>query len=298
MKRQREFYRHVLALPGRHVNRTAAQPVGHQRTGVDVVGVIIFSLSAAVNLVRSSCPLGVVSGSFQATGQSAGVIATLYVSHASAKADSICSNHSAARSLVGADHAVELVAAFVEIEGAQVNPGASTHTLVNGKLCSFALVINDVSCIAHALGERLVAYVDCVFAGFLETGLVANQTGLLALGSLCLSHGSHEERIFPILQSGAVGKTGRIAVFPFLARLLFEIINRLDSIIIIDDDFVRLPVSFTGCEDDGSRILEHRDEVGHDDGLGEEIFVCAKQVRSLPFPYISVSIIIPSVRGP
>ena len=96
MKRQREFYRHVLALPGRHVNRTAAQPVGHQRTGVDVVGVIIFSLSAAVNLVRSSCPLGVVSGSFQATGQSAGITATLYVSHAAAKADSICSYYSTA----------------------------------------------------------------------------------------------------------------------------------------------------------------------------------------------------------
>ena len=47
-----------------------------------------------------------------------------------------------------------------------------------------------------------------------------------------------------------------------------------------------------------SRILEHRDEVGHDDGLGKKIFVCAKQVRALPFPYISVGIIIPSVRGP
>lgn len=148
------------------------------------------------------------------------------------------------------------------------------------------------------LGERLVAYVDCVFAGFLETGLVAYLAGLLALGSLRLSHGSHAERIFPIFQSVAVGKTERIAVFPSLACLLFEIINRLDSIIIIDDDFVRLPVSFAGCEDDGSRILEHRDEVGHYDGLGKEIFVCAKQVRALPFPYISVGIIIPSVRGP
>ena len=61
MKCQREFYRHMLAIFGRHVNRTAAQPIGHKRTGVDVVGVIIFSLSAAVNLIRSASPLGVVS---------------------------------------------------------------------------------------------------------------------------------------------------------------------------------------------------------------------------------------------
>ena len=159
-------------------------------------------------------------------------------------------------------------------------------------------MVNDVFCIAHALGERLVADVDCVFSGFLETGLIANQTGFLALGSLRLSHGSHAEWIFPILQSRAVGKTERIAVFPSLARLLFEIINRLYGVIIIDDDFVRLPVSFSGCKDDGSRILKHRNEVGHYDGLGEEIFVGAKQVRALPFPYISVGIIIPSVRGP
>ena len=96
MKRQREFYRHVLALSGRHVNRTAAQPVGHQGTGVDVVGVIIFSFSAAINLVGSACPLGVVPGSFQATGQSAGVTATFYISHAAAKAYSIGSYDSTA----------------------------------------------------------------------------------------------------------------------------------------------------------------------------------------------------------
>ena len=58
--------------------------------------IIIFSLSASINLIRSASPLGVVSGSFQATGQSAGVTATLYVSHAAAKADSICSYYSTA----------------------------------------------------------------------------------------------------------------------------------------------------------------------------------------------------------
>ena len=61
-----------------------------------VVGVIIFSFSAAINLVGSACPLGVVPGSFQATGQSAGVTATFYISHAAAKAYSIGSYDSTA----------------------------------------------------------------------------------------------------------------------------------------------------------------------------------------------------------
>lgn len=46
-----------------------------------------------------------------------------------------------------------------------------------------------------------------------------------------------------------------------------------------------LRVPFTGSENIGTGILQHRDDVGEDERLGELIFRCAEQARALPSPF-------------
>ena len=69
------------------------------------------------------------------------------------------------------------------------------------------------------------------------------------------------------------------------------------SVVVVDDDFLLLPVAFTRSEDDGSCNLDHGDEIGHHDGLRKEVFVSAEQVGALPFPS-ALRIPISSVRSP
>ena len=45
-----------------------------------------------------------------------------------------------------------------------------------------------------------------------------------------------------------------------------------------------LGITFSWSEDDGSRILKHGDEVGHNDALCEEILCGGEEARTLPTP--------------
>ena len=199
--------------------------------------------------------------------------------------------------MIGADHTVELIASLVELEGAEIYPCAATHTLVDGKFRSLSLVIDDVFGIGHTLGQCLIAYVNGIFSLFLEVRLIAYQAVLLSLGSLRLSHGTHLERILSILiGSLEVGESQGVAVLPFLAIHEFLVGDGV-SVVVIHHNLLLLPVAFTGSEDDGAGIFQHRDEIRHHNGLGKEVFRSTEEVRTLPFPS-SFSIPVSSVRCP
>ena len=59
-----------------------------------------------------------------------------------------------------------------------------------------------------------------------------------------------------------------------------------------------LPVPFARGEHDGSSLLQHRDEVGGDDGLREEILTGAEEGRPLPAPHMVLQTVVPSVTRP
>ena len=297
MQGERKLYRHALAVHCRHIYAAASQPVGHHRTGVDVVGIIVLSLSSAIHAIGCSSPLGVVSCSFQAARQSAYGSATFDVAHTASESYGIGGYDTSAGGVIGADHTVELIASLVELEGAEIYPCAATHTLVDGKFRSLSLVIDDVFGIGYTLGQCLVAYVNGIFSLFLEVRLIAYQAVLLSLGSLRLSHGTHLERIFSILiGSLEVGESQGVAVLPFLAIHEFLVGDGV-SVVVIHHNLLLLPVAFTGSEDDGAGIFQHRDEIRHHNGLGKEVFRGTEEVRTLPFPS-SFSIPVSSVRCP
>ena len=132
----------------------------------------------------------------------------------------------------------------------------------------------------------------------LEFRLVADEAiFLLFLSGFGLSYGTHGEWVLAVaIQGFGVGESQGVAILPFLGVIHFYVGDG-SSVVVVDDDFLLLPVAFTRSEDDGSCILEHGDEIGHHDGLRKEVFVGAEQVGALPFPS-ALRIPISSVRSP
>ena len=129
-------------------------------------------------------------------------------------------------------------------------------------------MVHDVFGIGHALRQGLIAYVYGIFTSLLEFRLVADETiFLLFLSGFGLSYCTHGEWVFSIaIQGFGVGESQGVAILPFLGVIHFDVGDG-SSVVVVDDDFLLLPVAFTRSEDDGSCILEHGDEIGHHDGL-------------------------------
>ena len=93
-----------------------------------------------------------------------------------------------------------------------------------------------------------------------------------------------------------IGETSHGGIFPSTMGGRFDIVAF--AAVVVHDDLLFLPGTLTGSEDDGSRILQHRDEVGDYDGLCEEVFRRAEEFRTLPFPYPVLHVVIATVTCP
>ena len=92
MHGQRQFERHLKPVGVRHIARAAAKPVGHERTGVYVVCIVVGAVTGAVNGIWHARPLGIIPCAFQAARQAAHLAATPDVAHAAAETDGIGRN--------------------------------------------------------------------------------------------------------------------------------------------------------------------------------------------------------------
>ena len=83
------------------------------------------------------CP---IAGTFQGSWHTADLSVALNISHTSTEADGISSDNTFLVALVRERHAVELAITGIKVKGAEIDPGASTHLLVDTELCALALV--------------------------------------------------------------------------------------------------------------------------------------------------------------
>ena len=101
------------------------------------------------------------------------------------------------------------------------------------------------------------------------------------------------ERILSVcINVSSFSETRVGGAFPLSFTALHFLIDA--ATIIVDDDFVPLPVAFARGEDHGSGIFQHRDEVRHNERLGEQVFGGAEQTGALPFPtFLGILVIFP-----
>ena len=178
----------MASLAVGNIGRTSSQQGACQGTNVDVVTVVVLSALGAIDAEWYACPLAVVAGSFKAAWPSADLPATFYISHAASEAYGVGSNHTAVvAALVAKRHAVPLVAAFVKVERAEIDPCRTAHLLVDAELRLFALVPYGVVGIVNAALNGLVADIDGILACLGNGGLVGNGAVLRLVGCR-LSH--------------------------------------------------------------------------------------------------------------
>ena len=302
MHGQRKFDRNLQsAAVGRHVAGASGKVVGHERARVDVVAIVVSAVLRTVDVVRHARPLGVIACPFETAGQSAGLPSALYVAHAAAEPYGICRDNAV---VVGApvcqNHAVVLVAALVEVECSEVYPGAAAHPLVYAHLGFHALVPYRVCGVIDAVGQRGVAHIHRIapFGG--QFGHVRYDAAAVLLGG-CLSHTRRAglERVLSVAVCClAAGETFRARIGPFVAGIHLYVARARLAVVVVHYHFVLLPVAFAWREHNGSRVFEHGDEVGDDDGLGEKVFSRAEELGSLPAPPVTVHVIVSAVACP
>ena len=152
----------------------------------------------------------------------------------------------------------------------------------NGRL---TLVENRVFGIGNAAVERLITDINRVATFVGKRRLIGRET---ELGSL-VRRPHHPRRaslkgIFAVVVSPQmIGEASQIRRLPFVAARLLHIIIRC-RVVVVDDDFVLLPIALTRRKHDCSGVFEHRNEVGHDDGLRENVLGGAEKIGPLPFP--------------
>ena len=241
----------------------------------------------------------VVSCPFQTTGNPTVVIATKNISHTSSKSYSITCHDTFGRSLIGHDNTIELIATFIEIKCAQIDPCAASHSLVDCKFCNLPLVKNEIFSILYTFRQSLITYIDSIFTSIRNIWLIADFTEILLFSGFSLSDGTVSKRVFPIIVECLYSSKSRfLSCFPFFPIYRFFVVISFDRIIIINYDFLFLPISFTRSENNGTGILKHRNQIRDNDGLREQILGSTKEIWSLPFPAFLIIIIISAMRCP
>ena len=100
MHSQGHFKRNAQSLLLWIVHRISAEIIDYPAAGVYIVGIVILTFTGTVNRIGKARPLCGVACPFQVAGQAAGFSTAQYVSHSSAKTDSIGAYHSFLSTLI------------------------------------------------------------------------------------------------------------------------------------------------------------------------------------------------------
>ena len=147
------------------IDRTAQQVVGHERTHVDVVSIVISAFTPTVHLIRHTGPLRIIAGSLETARIAARGAASLYIAHTSAETDGIGRDNTiAVLTDVAQFNAVALRASALEIKRTEVDPCAAAHLLINTELRRLPLMPDGVACIIDTFVHRGIADVDGITA--------------------------------------------------------------------------------------------------------------------------------------
>ena len=143
--------------------------------------------------------MGIVASALEAAWHVADRTAPHDVAHTAAKAHGIGADEAFAAAFVGELHAVALAAALLEVEGAEIDPRALPHLLVDQELRGLPLVIDGVVGIVDAAVDLGIADVDGVGARLRNGGLIGDGAGG-GLRRCCLSRRTCPEGVVALVE--------------------------------------------------------------------------------------------------
>ena len=302
VERQRKLEGNAKARLAGTVNASAAHIVAHIGARTDVVDVIVVAFGCIIDLQRHAAPLRLIASRFKKAGHAArsGCLAA-DESAAATKADGVGRNDAAIVALVGQDDAVFARTACIKLESAEINPRASAHLLVDVEQRTPAFVVNNIMGIAHTVGAAYVRHVNGITTGMGEVGLPRSRGKTRA--PRCdgnFARCAETEGVFAVDQWRGGACEGRICrrcpgVFG-IDRL--NIPASTFGPVVVHYRLAVLNVALAGSIYDGAGLFEHRQEIGHDDGLGKQVFRRTIKIGTLPDPLLLFVFIVSAVTGP
>ena len=149
---------------------------------------------------------------------------------------------------------------LVKLKSTKINPSATTHTLVYSEMRFLSFMKNNILCRFHTLFLCLIAYIYCIASCFRKSRLVDNRANLtVTLSCLYLSSRTCCKWILTIIITSIMLCESFIrSGCPLLLHTLFLVVG---ATIVINYNFILLPISFTGCKDNCSCVFKHRNEI-------------------------------------
>ena len=284
-----ELKRYMKTRVAGHIGRAFGEIVLHERARIDVFGIVVCGALASVYFIRSTGPLYSVASGFEETGQAADCqgVATSYVAHSTPEAHGICGDNTAVVALVGERYAIVLTVASVEEEGAKINPCAAAHLLVDAETGALTSMAHGVKGIADAGGHSRIGHVNGIVAIFGDSRN-PNDAARLRATSLRSRHtcSTIEEWIVAIDIYLFRQGEAHAGIIPAVLPVDLEVKACFVRAVVIDDDFMLLPIAFAWRIDYSACILKHGHEIRHDKGLRQQVFGGTEEARTLPLPFV------------
>ena len=173
--------------------------------------------------------------------------------------------------LIGQCDTIEFTIASVEFEGAQIDPCASTHLLIDTELGTFALVPHGIERIFYTIWKRLIADIDSITACLLDAWLISgNRISFITAGGIGHTGCTSLKGIFIVLVMTCVHHESWLwRRLPFAMRCNFNIV--VFRTVVVNDNLLGLPIALTRREDDSPSTFKHRYEVGYNNSLSKQV---------------------------
>ena len=294
--------RHAQPLFLGVIDRASRQIVDGASARIDIVVIIVLSFISGIHFVRHTGPLCPVAGTLQITGHTTDRASTLDIAHTSTETYGIGTDGAFRGALVAQGYKAIVILSLVELESSQIDPCAATHALVYKKLSGTSLVKNGVVSVGHGIRQRLIRHIHGISPRLGYVGYPRGQgLGILfpaRRGGEPARTGKEGSVAIVIGRTLAGKSTDRRTLPRSLARLLLVIDASLMASIVVNNHLVTLRVAFAGSIDDGTGIFQHRNDVGHNKGLGKEVFGGAEERWTLPCPLALGILIVASMALP
>ena len=189
---------------------------------------------------------------------------------------------------VGEHHHLVIVLTTEKLVCTEVYPCAAAHLLVYLDACGASGMEDEVLGIGHARRVGLIGGVYGIVSAFGDVG----NPQYRPLGVLLVVCGAQyaaralTEGVVAVVQYALGDGKACGSALPFCLAFLFLYVQSavIACGIVVDDDVVGLRVTLSGAEDHGTGILEHGGEVGHYDGLRQQVLTGTVERGALPLP--------------
>ena len=330
MQAEGDIHRHLQAAAlGQHV-AAASQVVHPLAAAAVVVGIVVDAVRGGIDAVRETCPLQVVARTQVEPGMlTAADVAVVHAflaqeflvfllgGEATVLLGGQChATHDVALAAahldgVGGDDGILIVAqvrhlddslvhALGQREGAQIDPHAASHRLIDTELARSTQAVDGIGHVTGAVGQRFIGNIDGKLAslGHIDVPRGGREFLLVFLGH---DHAVRAlgKRILKVLVSRTQeGETAVGTGEPLLLAVALAVALLRLTAVVIDHDAKVVRVALAGVPHIGSRILQHRDEEGQHIAVGVHVLHRLHQAGTLPLPAVELGLEVPAVAGP